>query len=528
MPTVRRNTAECPFPARPKPAEDCRARIPPGTVAALLWAPVVEAKEKLVNDRHPSGTPTTPAPASDAASRALRVVRHARGPVRRLSPRTAAMPPPVFTHQPSGYGTGTHDHRQASRPTRSSATCRARTPARTTPATWSTGAATRRCDYDTVRGPAPRRARLRHRRLRHHAVGRPSTSSSPRHPLPGPGPDATRSVGRARLAPARPAASQADQTQHGNGARRPSTPGRTTRRSGTPTARPSADRARARQPSTRRGHDAVRPARDPDVVQPSTNPTATAYADTPRARRVGPTPDRHRRTARRPDADARSLDDQEDVTPAPPAHGRPRAPRARSRRRTPAKRSALLTVAVPSACVMGVAGIAAASVGSVQRRRQQDDVDDRGRTRPPVEAGRRQQQAGHASCQSLSADADDFADRASRTQERIDLKAQQAAEKKKAAEEAARKERLRPKFALPVKQQGLSAYLRPGGHQLDVRAHRHRLPRLVRHDGDGRDRRHRPHAVEQRLRQHGDRDREGRHGDVVLPPLHAQDLLRRR
>src|SRR5947208_2857841 len=32
-----------------------------------LAAPVVEAKEKLVNDRHPSGTMTTPAPASDAS-----------------------------------------------------------------------------------------------------------------------------------------------------------------------------------------------------------------------------------------------------------------------------------------------------------------------------------------------------------------------------------------------------------------------------------------------------------------------------
>ena len=36
-----------------------------------------------------------------------------------------------------------------------------------------------------------------------------------------------------------------------------------------------------------------------------------------------------------------------------------------SRRRSPAKRSALLTVAVPSACVMGVAGVAAASVGGL-------------------------------------------------------------------------------------------------------------------------------------------------------------------
>ncbi|CAM5639798.1 M23 family metallopeptidase [Streptomyces violaceorubidus] len=64
---------------------------------------------------------------------------------------------------------------------------------------------------------------------------------------------------------------------------------------------------------------------------------------------------------------------------------------------------------------------------------------------------------------SLAAGADDFADRASRTQERIDLKAQQAAEEGRAAEEAARKERLRPKFALPVEQHGLSAYYGQAG-----------------------------------------------------------------
>src|SRR3954465_9591238 len=33
-----------------------------------LAAPVVEAKEKSVNDRHPSGTATPPAPAPDAGS----------------------------------------------------------------------------------------------------------------------------------------------------------------------------------------------------------------------------------------------------------------------------------------------------------------------------------------------------------------------------------------------------------------------------------------------------------------------------
>jgi murein DD-endopeptidase MepM/ murein hydrolase activator NlpD len=68
-----------------------------------------------------------------------------------------------------------------------------------------------------------------------------------------------------------------------------------------------------------------------------------------------------------------------------------------------------------------------------------------------------------AQIKSLSAGADDFADRASRTQERIDLKAQQEAEKKKAAAEAARKERLRPKYVLPVTQKGLSAYFGQAG-----------------------------------------------------------------
>jgi murein DD-endopeptidase MepM/ murein hydrolase activator NlpD len=63
----------------------------------------------------------------------------------------------------------------------------------------------------------------------------------------------------------------------------------------------------------------------------------------------------------------------------------------------------------------------------------------------------------------LTADADDFADRASRTQERIDLKQRQAEERKRKAEEAARREALRPKFALPVEQPGLSAYYGQAG-----------------------------------------------------------------
>ncbi|WP_280908467.1 M23 family metallopeptidase [Streptomyces sp. SAI-117] len=163
------------------------------------------------------------------------------------------------------------------------------------------------------------------------------------------------------------------------------------------------------------------------------------------------------------DAEAPLLDDQEEPPQAPaPAPGSRVAARNanRSRRRMPAKRSALLTIAVPSACVMGVAGIAAASVGTLTG----DDKDtsttlaDTSAVKPSVANNKLDTQL-----ESLSAGADDFADRASRTQERIDLKAQQVAEKKKAAEEAARKERLRPKFALPVAQRGLSAYYGQSG-----------------------------------------------------------------
>jgi len=152
------------------------------------------------------------------------------------------------------------------------------------------------------------------------------------------------------------------------------------------------------------------------------------------------------------------LDDQEEVVPVP-------APRAaarnasRSRRRAPAKRSALLTIAVPSACVMGVAGIAAASVGTFSESKDTATTASDAHAVKPSSANNKLD----SQLQSLSAGADDFADRASRTQERIDLKDQQAADKKKAAEEAARKERLRPKFVLPVTQKGLSAYFGQAG-----------------------------------------------------------------
>ncbi|MGW3954320.1 M23 family metallopeptidase [Streptomyces sp. NPDC004752] len=153
------------------------------------------------------------------------------------------------------------------------------------------------------------------------------------------------------------------------------------------------------------------------------------------------------------------LDDQEEVTPASVSRAGSRAA-GRSRRRPPAKRSALLTIAVPSACVMGVAGIAAASVGGLT-----DDGTDTTASASdttPVKPSTVNNKLD-SQLESLSAGADDFADRASRTQERIDLKAQQDADRKKAVAEAALKERLRPKFALPVAQHGLSAYFGQAG-----------------------------------------------------------------
>ncbi|KUN85497.1 peptidase M23 [Streptomyces bungoensis] len=152
------------------------------------------------------------------------------------------------------------------------------------------------------------------------------------------------------------------------------------------------------------------------------------------------------------------LDDQEEAAPAPATRAGSRSG-ARSRRRTPPKRSALLTVAVPSACVMGVAGIAVASVGTFT-----DDgsttasASDAQSVKPSVANSKLDTQL-----RTLAAGADDFADRASRTQERIDLKNQQELQQKKAAAEAALKERLRPKFALPVTQHGLSAYFGQAG-----------------------------------------------------------------
>ncbi|MYS23216.1 peptidoglycan DD-metalloendopeptidase family protein [Streptomyces sp. SID4948] len=135
-------------------------------------------------------------------------------------------------------------------------------------------------------------------------------------------------------------------------------------------------------------------------------------------------------------------------------------PVARSRRRKPAKRSALLTVAVPSVAVMGVAAVGAAAVAGVgmaqDAPKAQADGQKAGTANAPTTQLDRQL-AG------VSRDASDFAERASRSQERIDLKDRQEAAKRAAQAAAARKEALRPKFLLPVTQKGLSAYFGQAG-----------------------------------------------------------------
>ncbi|MEV5778020.1 M23 family metallopeptidase [Streptomyces antimycoticus] len=145
----------------------------------------------------------------------------------------------------------------------------------------------------------------------------------------------------------------------------------------------------------------------------------------------------------------------------------PRREASRGRRRTPSprpKRSALLTVAVPSVCALGVTAVAAASVSGVGSDKKDESTTQ---AAPDTAAAPVKPSVANSKLDSQLAGvregADDFRDRASRTQERIDLQARQAAEKKRKAAEAARKEALRPKFALPVAQHGLSAMFGQAG-----------------------------------------------------------------
>ncbi|MCF6526045.1 peptidoglycan DD-metalloendopeptidase family protein [Streptomyces sp. JJ36] len=151
-----------------------------------------------------------------------------------------------------------------------------------------------------------------------------------------------------------------------------------------------------------------------------------------------------------------------EAEPDPPAASRIPAPQGRGRRRSPKpRRSALLTVAAPSVCVLGVAGIAAASVGAPGE--DEESPQAAAPDAAPAEKTAKADSKLDTQLATLSDNADDFADRASRTQERIDLKKRQEEERRRRAAEAARREALRPKFALPVEGFGISAYYGQAG-----------------------------------------------------------------
>ncbi|MDT0265250.1 peptidoglycan DD-metalloendopeptidase family protein [Streptomyces sp. DSM 44915] len=134
----------------------------------------------------------------------------------------------------------------------------------------------------------------------------------------------------------------------------------------------------------------------------------------------------------------------------------------RGRRRSPRpRRSALLSVAAPSLAVLGVT--AAATAATVNNSESPAEPPPVAAPDPSEVEEIEANEQFDTQLQSLSAAADDYADRASRTQGRMDLEAQIAAEEQAAIEEAARQEELRPKFWLPVEQRGLSAYYGQAG-----------------------------------------------------------------
>src|SRR5689334_13123618 len=97
--------------------ETCRRLSRPRTARysrrTALAAPVVEAKETLVNDRHPSGAATPPAPAPDAASAHYASYGPQGGQYGEFTtyadPATAYAPDPLFGDLPGNGGTGSYD-----------------------------------------------------------------------------------------------------------------------------------------------------------------------------------------------------------------------------------------------------------------------------------------------------------------------------------------------------------------------------------------------------------------------------------
>lgn len=125
-------------------------------------------------------------------------------------------------------------------------------------------------------------------------------------------------------------------------------------------------------------------------------------------------------------------------------------------RRAPRRGSAFLTVVAPSVAFVGMAGISAASIGIGNGGEAVQAAPD-----PAVQPSTVNSQFD-TQLTTLSREADDFADRATRTQERADLEQQRREEQRRRAAEAARKkaetarrEALRPKFVLPVTQKGV-------------------------------------------------------------------------
>lgn len=130
----------------------------------------------------------------------------------------------------------------------------------------------------------------------------------------------------------------------------------------------------------------------------------------------------------------------------------------RNRRRPRPRRSALLTVAAPSLCVLGVTAVAASAIIQPDDPAQsEDDLTLAAAPEPGEVKTVAANEQFNTQLEGLTAAADDYADRASRTQGRMDLEQKKAKEKKQAEEEAARLEAARPKFFVPVDQRGLSA-----------------------------------------------------------------------
>ncbi|MER6348825.1 M23 family metallopeptidase [Streptomyces sp. NPDC001595] len=442
--------------------ETCRRLSCPRTAGysrrTALAAPVVEAKEKLVNDRHPSGGTTTPAPASDASSAPYAsygsqeahygdFTTYGSYPAggfdtsghHAASSTTTFQADPLFGDMhDSGHDTGAYDSAQWN--TGSHHTLNQDPYAAQHHAAYDTGA------YDTTAWSAEYQ----------QVAGIPHQGTAP---------DVSGQWDASSWLQPEQSGSPADQTQQWDWGTQTFDTGAYDATQWNTAGTDAEQQATATYEQV--SYEEPTAYEDPASYEETTGYEESAgyedpagYADDNSYDGPGqtvPAEDGLAATGELPVVEL--LDDQEEATPAPVSRAASRSG-SRSRRRTPAKRSALLTVAVPSACVMGVAGIAAASVGTFA-----DDTQETSTTAAdaqPVKPSAANNKLD-TQLESLSAEADDFADRASRTQERIDLKAQQEAERRRAAEEAARKERLRPKFALPVAQHGLSAYYGQAG-----------------------------------------------------------------